>query len=102
MGGFGRHGAGTSCCGVAVWLQRSRSASFATTQPTCCAASRRASSSRITVHGHPVAQLVALDRAQQLVPFGEVAGELRGAMLRGDRLDEELRDLDAHPRDPFA
>ncbi|HET8823372.1 MAG TPA: type II toxin-antitoxin system prevent-host-death family antitoxin [Thermoleophilaceae bacterium] len=57
---------------------------------------------RITVHGHPVAELVPLDRAQQFVPFDELVRDLGGLMLPGDRLDEELRDLDETPRDPFA
>jgi prevent-host-death family protein len=57
---------------------------------------------RITVHGHPVAELVPIDRAQQFVPFDELAKALRGTMLPSDRLEEELRELDAPPRDPFA
>ena len=57
---------------------------------------------RITVHGHPVAELVPVDRAQQFVPFDELVRDLRGLILPGDRLDEELRDLDETPRDPFA
>jgi prevent-host-death family protein len=57
---------------------------------------------RITVHGHPVAELVPVDRAQQFVPFDELVNELGGVMLPGDRLDEELRGHDESPRDPFA
>jgi prevent-host-death family protein len=57
---------------------------------------------RITVHGHPVAELVPIDRAQQFVPFDEIVTELRGTMDRNDRLERELRDLDEPPRDPFA
>jgi prevent-host-death family protein len=57
---------------------------------------------RITVHGHPVAELVPVDRAQQFVPFDELVNGLRGVMLADDRLDEELRELDELPRDPFA
>lgn len=57
---------------------------------------------RITVHGHPVAELVPVDRAQQFVPFGELVRDLRGMMPPEDRLDEELRELDETPRDPFA
>ncbi|MBA3809513.1 MAG: type II toxin-antitoxin system prevent-host-death family antitoxin [Solirubrobacterales bacterium] len=57
---------------------------------------------RITVHGHPVADLVPVDRAQQFVPFNELVDELRGKMLPDDPLDEELRELDEAPRDPFA
>jgi prevent-host-death family protein len=57
---------------------------------------------RITVHGHPVAELVPVDRAQQFVPFAELVNGLRGVMLADDRLDEELHELDELPRDPFA
>jgi prevent-host-death family protein len=57
---------------------------------------------RITVHGHPVAELVAVDRAQPFVPFDELVRELRGLMLPDDRLDEELHQLDEVPHDPFA
>jgi prevent-host-death family protein len=57
---------------------------------------------RITVHGHPVAELVPIDRAQQFVPYDELVKGLRGAMLADDRLEQELRELDEPPRDPFA
>jgi antitoxin (DNA-binding transcriptional repressor) of toxin-antitoxin stability system len=57
---------------------------------------------RITVHGHPVAELVPIDRAQRFVPFGDVVNELQGRMLPDDRLEHELRELDVAPRDPFA
>jgi prevent-host-death family protein len=57
---------------------------------------------RITVHGHPVAELVPVDSARQFVPFDELVDGLRGLMLPDDRLDEELHQLDQTPRDPFA
>jgi prevent-host-death family protein len=57
---------------------------------------------RITVHGHPVAELVPVDRPPQFVPFDELVDGLRGLMRREDRLEQELRDLDEPPRDPFA
>lgn len=57
---------------------------------------------RITVHGHPVAELAPIDRFQQFVPFDELVGALRGLMLPDDRLDEELHQLDDTPGDPFA
>jgi prevent-host-death family protein len=57
---------------------------------------------RITVHGHPVAELVPVDRAERFVPFDELVSELRGLMLPDDRLEDELRRLDETPRDPFA
>ena len=57
---------------------------------------------RITVHGHPVAELVPIDRAQQFVPFSEIVKGLRGTMLPTDLLEGELRELDEPARDPFA
>jgi prevent-host-death family protein len=57
---------------------------------------------RITVHGHPVAELVPVDRAHPFVVFAELVSELRGMMLPDDHLDKELRELDEAPRDPFA
>lgn len=57
---------------------------------------------RITVHGHPVAALVPIERAQAFVPYDEVERELRGLLHDDDALDRELRDLDDEPRDPFA
>lgn len=57
---------------------------------------------RITVHGHPVAELVPVARAEQYVPFDELVSELRGLMHPSDRLEEELTALDETPRDPFA
>ena len=56
---------------------------------------------RITVHGHPVAELVPLDRTHPFVPFDELVSELRGTMLPDDHLDDELRELDEAPQDPF-
>jgi prevent-host-death family protein len=57
---------------------------------------------RITVHGHPVAELVPVERADPFVPFDEIVRDLRGLMRADDRLDEELRALDEPPRDPFT
>jgi prevent-host-death family protein len=57
---------------------------------------------RITVHGHPVAELVPVNRAQPYVPFDELVAALRGLMLPDDRLEEQLKELDQTPRDPFA
>ena len=57
---------------------------------------------RITVHGHPVAELVPLERAEPFVPFDEVVRELRGLLRPDDHLERELRELDETPRDPFA
>lgn len=57
---------------------------------------------RITVHGHPVAELVPVEQAQPFVPYAEVVRELSGLLDEDDRLDVQLRDLDDAPRDPFA
>jgi len=57
---------------------------------------------RITVHGHPVAELVPVDRVQEFVPFDELVSGLRGLLRSDDRLHEELSELDEPPRDPFA
>jgi prevent-host-death family protein len=57
---------------------------------------------RITVYGHPVAELVPVERADPFVPFDEIVRDLRGLMRADDRLDDELRALDEPPRDPFA
>jgi prevent-host-death family protein len=57
---------------------------------------------RITVHGHPVAELVPVERADPFVPFDEIVRDLRGLMRADDRLDDALRALDEPSRDPFA
>ncbi|HEX8645935.1 MAG TPA: type II toxin-antitoxin system prevent-host-death family antitoxin [Thermoleophilaceae bacterium] len=57
---------------------------------------------RITVHGHPVAELVPLDRPQAFVPFEEVVRDLQGVLAPDDSLAEDLRQLDDEPGDPFA
>jgi prevent-host-death family protein len=57
---------------------------------------------RITVHGHPIADLVPVGRREQFVPFDEVINELRGLLRRDDSPAEELRQLDEVPGDPFA
>lgn len=57
---------------------------------------------RITVHGHPVAELVPLERAQPFVSFDEMVSELAGLLRPDDRLERELRALDQAPRDPFG
>ena len=54
---------------VAKWLRTCRSESFATTPRACCAGSRPGERLRITVHGHPIAELVPVDRAPEFVPF---------------------------------
>jgi prevent-host-death family protein len=56
----------------------------------------------ITVHGHPIADLVPIERPSSFVPFAEIADGLRGLLPVRTRLDEELRDLmAAEAEDPF-
>lgn len=57
---------------------------------------------RITVHGHPVADLVPVGRAEQFVPFDQLVTEIAGLLSADDRLEDELRKLDSEPRDPYA
>jgi prevent-host-death family protein len=57
---------------------------------------------RIAVDGLPVAELVPIDHAQPFVPFEEIVQGLRGTMLAGDRLEQELGELDEPPRDAFS
>ena len=56
---------------------------------------------RITVHGHPVAELVPVARRRTFVPFHEIVDGLGGVLDRNDPLAAELRELDDEPRDPF-
>jgi prevent-host-death family protein len=57
---------------------------------------------RITVHGHPVAELGPVGRSDPFVPFAEVVRGLRGLLRADDPLDRELRDADDVPLDPFG
>jgi len=54
---------------------------------------------RVTVHGHPVAELVPLNQPARFVPR-ERLEEMRGLLGPGDRLDQELLD-DVVVVDPF-
>jgi prevent-host-death family protein len=56
---------------------------------------------RVTVHGHPVAELVPAGQPQAFTPFDRVVAGLRGLMRADDRLDQELRDAGVPPLDPF-
>jgi prevent-host-death family protein len=56
----------------------------------------------ITVHGHPIADLVPVERPRRFVRFAEIADGLRGLLPADARLDEDIRDLmAAGPEDPF-
>jgi len=47
----------------------------------------------ITVHGHPVANLVPAERPRGFVPFAEIADGLRGLLPADPGLEAELRNL---------
>jgi prevent-host-death family protein len=49
---------------------------------------------RITVHGHPVAELVPIQRRRTFVPFDEIVDGLRGLLDPDDPLGDELREFD--------
>ncbi len=56
----------------------------------------------ITVHGHPIADLVPAERPRGFVPFTEIVEGLHGLLSPDAQLDEELRELmAAEPDDPF-
>ena len=57
---------------------------------------------RITSNGRPVADLVPVERAATFVSLGDLLGGIGGVLRPDDRLDEELRELDLEPGDPFA
>lgn len=57
---------------------------------------------RITSNGRPVADLVPVERPATYVPLCEVVGQISGVLRADDRIDDELRELDAEARDPFA
>ena len=57
---------------------------------------------RITVHGHAVAELRAIDHVASFVPSEELRRDLTGVLHRDDPLDLELRAADEQPSDPFA
>lgn len=57
---------------------------------------------RITVHGHPVADLVPVQRRATFVPREVLQRELGGLLAEDDNLAEELRaGVDDEARDPF-
>ncbi len=63
---------------------------------------------RVTVHGHPVAELVPIEDEhppRTFVPLREILEGLAGSLHPEDRWDEEvgeLRDQDGPSRDPFG
>jgi len=57
---------------------------------------------RITVHGHPVAELGPVETAVSFVSREELIRDFSGLLLSDDRLEEDLRQDDGEPEDPFA
>ena len=57
---------------------------------------------RITVHGHPVAELGPLGEGAEFVPRDELIRDFAGLLAREDDLELELREADTVPEDPFA
>ncbi|MGI9020129.1 MAG: type II toxin-antitoxin system Phd/YefM family antitoxin [Solirubrobacterales bacterium] len=57
---------------------------------------------RITVHGHPVAELGPLESAAVFVRGDELRRGFAGLLDADDPLDEELRTADDETLDPFA
>ncbi|HYM45741.1 MAG TPA: type II toxin-antitoxin system prevent-host-death family antitoxin [Solirubrobacteraceae bacterium] len=59
---------------------------------------------RITIHGHPVADLVPVDdapRRRTFVPVEELRREMAGLLDPDDPLAEELKAFRTAARDPF-
>lgn len=57
---------------------------------------------RITVNGHPVADLGPLADEARFVPRDELLRDFSGLLRADDPLARELREADAFPSDPFA
>jgi prevent-host-death family protein len=57
---------------------------------------------RVTVHGHPVAELVPAGRAPRFLPRDALVGALGGLLDAADPLERVLREGDDRPLDPFG
>ena len=57
---------------------------------------------RVTVHGHPVADLVPTDAAPGFLPRERLLAELGGLLAADDPLDRVLRGGDDAALDPFG
>jgi prevent-host-death family protein len=57
---------------------------------------------RITVHGHPVAELVPTAESGSFLAREELVRDFSGLLASDDPLDRELREADTAPADPFA
>lgn len=56
---------------------------------------------RITVHGHPIAELVPIERSAVFVASDQLVRDLGGVLDADDPLARELREGDSGVRDPF-
>jgi prevent-host-death family protein len=57
---------------------------------------------RVTVHGHPVADLVPTEATPEFLPRERLLAELGGLLDADDPLDRELRERDDPALDPFG
>lgn len=57
---------------------------------------------RITVHGHPVAELGPVGAGATFVSREELIRDFGGLLLPDDDLEHQLREADEQPRDPFS
>ena len=57
---------------------------------------------RVTVHGHPVAELVPIERPTHFANGTLIRERLAHLLPVGDGLAAQLRELDDEPVDPFA
>jgi prevent-host-death family protein len=57
---------------------------------------------RVTVNGHPVAELGPLQEDTEFISREDLVRDFRGLLAADDPLAEELRQADAAPRDPFG
>lgn len=56
---------------------------------------------RITVHGHPIAELVPIERSAAFVARDRLVRDLGGLLDADDPLARELREADSVVHDPF-
>lgn len=57
---------------------------------------------RITVHGHPVAELGPIEATATFMPRERLISDFAGLLSPDDSLAEDLRAIDGEARDPFA
>jgi len=57
---------------------------------------------RITVHGHPVAELAPIEQAAAFVATDRLVRDLGGVLAADDPLARELREAGDAVRDPFG